>query len=169
MNKHRYKWKVSIWILLLTMLTISCNTDKKNENIKENSTENCLTERQLKKLKPITIEPSTVSEKLRLNGKVIYDPNAVVNYVSLVSGVIINTFVSLGDKVEKGQVLAEIRSAELNKMATQVKQLKAQLKVAQRELESQESFYEDNIARSEEHTSELQSRGHLVCRLLLET
>src|SRR5690625_6741851 len=25
-----------------------------------------------------------------------------------------------------------------------------------------------NLARSEEHTSELQSRGHLVCRLLLE-
>src|SRR5437870_13238594 len=25
-----------------------------------------------------------------------------------------------------------------------------------------------NCARSEEHTSELQSRGHLVCRLLLE-
>src|SRR5690554_7114667 len=26
----------------------------------------------------------------------------------------------------------------------------------------------DNLARSEEHTSELQSRPHLVCRLLLE-
>src|SRR5690625_6182345 len=26
----------------------------------------------------------------------------------------------------------------------------------------------DNCGRSEEHTSELQSRGHLVCRLLLE-
>src|SRR5579884_4341348 len=26
----------------------------------------------------------------------------------------------------------------------------------------------DDRARSEEHTSELQSRGHLVCRLLLE-
>src|SRR5437660_3058123 len=26
----------------------------------------------------------------------------------------------------------------------------------------------DNDRRSEEHTSELQSRGHLVCRLLLE-
>src|SRR5690625_6200535 len=25
-----------------------------------------------------------------------------------------------------------------------------------------------NVLRSEEHTSELQSRGHLVCRLLLE-
>src|SRR5437870_9772589 len=27
---------------------------------------------------------------------------------------------------------------------------------------------EDSAPRSEEHTSELQSRGHLVCRLLLE-
>src|SRR5690625_6434651 len=27
---------------------------------------------------------------------------------------------------------------------------------------------EENKTRSEEHTSELQSRGHLVCRLLLE-
>src|SRR5690625_6754270 len=29
-------------------------------------------------------------------------------------------------------------------------------------------FYQDTAPRSEEHTSELQSRGHLVCRLLLE-
>src|SRR5437870_9915500 len=29
-------------------------------------------------------------------------------------------------------------------------------------------LYEVDISRSEEHTSELQSRGHLVCRLLLE-
>src|SRR5439155_21160485 len=29
-------------------------------------------------------------------------------------------------------------------------------------------FSERALARSEEHTSELQSRGHLVCRLLLE-
>ena len=30
------------------------------------------------------------------------------------------------------------------------------------------SFYQDANNRSEEHTSELQSRLHLVCRLLLE-
>src|SRR5207253_9399186 len=30
------------------------------------------------------------------------------------------------------------------------------------------AFGRDTIPRSEEHTSELQSRGHLVCRLLLE-
>src|SRR5690625_7011729 len=32
----------------------------------------------------------------------------------------------------------------------------------------EQSHKGDEIPRSEEHTSELQSRGHLVCRLLLE-
>src|SRR5690625_6515188 len=31
-----------------------------------------------------------------------------------------------------------------------------------------DSGADDGMERSEEHTSELQSRGHLVCRLLLE-
>src|SRR5690625_6239650 len=30
-------------------------------------------------------------------------------------------------------------------------------------------IYDNECLRSEEHTSELQSRGHIVCRLLLET
>src|SRR5437660_3334154 len=34
--------------------------------------------------------------------------------------------------------------------------------------EAQKAIAELNEYRSEEHTSELQSRGHLVCRLLLE-
>src|SRR5690625_7050994 len=34
--------------------------------------------------------------------------------------------------------------------------------------ENASRFYSPAVERSEEHTSELQSRGHLVCRLLLE-
>src|SRR5690625_6809954 len=34
--------------------------------------------------------------------------------------------------------------------------------------ETKNFFYIHELNRSEEHTSELQSRGHLVCRLLLE-
>src|SRR5207253_9209075 len=35
-------------------------------------------------------------------------------------------------------------------------------------LDSDVAPLKDRLPRSEEHTSELQSRGHLVCRLLLE-
>src|SRR5437870_11231662 len=37
-----------------------------------------------------------------------------------------------------------------------------------RSISSRRPAYAAATARSEEHTSELQSRGHLVCRLLLE-
>src|SRR5690625_7065183 len=37
-----------------------------------------------------------------------------------------------------------------------------------RALLHQDGIAEQMVVRSEEHTSELQSRGHLVCRLLLE-
>src|SRR5207253_8833038 len=36
------------------------------------------------------------------------------------------------------------------------------------EAHDEECLLEHGVLRSEEHTSELQSRGHLVCRLLLE-
>lgn len=139
-----------ITLLIISFFSfISCKNNTEKEEIKEKK-QNCLTAKQLDSLNPILVEPSPVVEKLRLNGKVAYNPNAVVNYVSLVSGIISNTFVSLGDKVEKNQVLAEIKSVELNEMQTQVKQLQAKLKVAQKELESKENFYEDKISSERE-------------------
>src|SRR5207253_10589657 len=36
------------------------------------------------------------------------------------------------------------------------------------QVKSLEEIKKEKMSRSEEHTSELQSRGHLVCRLLLE-
>src|SRR5690625_6009996 len=39
---------------------------------------------------------------------------------------------------------------------------------AKRTLHEETDWNVERVERSEEHTSELQSRGHLVCRLLLE-
>src|SRR5439155_24452947 len=41
-------------------------------------------------------------------------------------------------------------------------------KLVEEALSESEERYRNVVERSEEHTSELQSRGHLVCRLLLE-
>src|SRR5690625_6322284 len=42
------------------------------------------------------------------------------------------------------------------------------IRVRSMDFPDEEYFHLDSVPRSEEHTSELQSRGHLVCRLLLE-
>lgn len=145
-----------ISLLFISFFSLASCQKKEENKSSEVKKQDCLTSRQFDSLKVTEIEPVPVVEKLRLNGKVSYNPNAVVNYVSLVSGVITNSFVSLGDQVKQGQVLAEIKSSELNEMKTEVKQLEAQLRVAKRKLASVEGFYEDKIS-SEQELIEVQS------------
>ncbi len=87
-----------------------------------------------------------LTEMVSLTGSVETNPDNVVHFVSLVSGIISNTYFSLGDKVEKGQVLAEIRSAELSSLQSELKSLQSQLQVAKRKLETVQSMYEEAIS-----------------------
>src|SRR5690625_1322312 len=77
----------------------------------------------------------------------------------------------LEEKIEKeGDSNNEHKDA-INHLKTEIKQLEeaqTNLSSINRSLDYQNKKYEDGEQRSEEHTSELQSRGHLVCRLLLE-
>src|SRR5207253_3966750 len=73
-------------------------------------------------------------------------------------------------------VEAESRKARRNKVSDEIARLKKEKQDAsgliaemkQLAGEIQELDEKAKASRSEEHTSELQSRGHLVCRLLLE-
>src|SRR5690554_7238345 len=53
-------------------------------------------------------------------------------------------------------------------ISTTEKEILSELEQAVFEIMNNTSWTKDEFARSEEHTSELQSRPHLVCRLLLE-
>src|SRR5439155_4087727 len=70
---------------------------------------------------------------------------------SQASGTISSLSADYNSVVKKGQIIAQLDPAVSK---AQVDQARANLQQAQASL------------RSEEHTSELQSRGHLVCRLL---
>src|SRR2546429_4217317 len=67
---------------------------------------------------------------------------------------------ALGDEVRLGEALEQ--TARLQRLDD-----RAQIVLEIPDEEVQE-VAEDQLVRSEEHTSELQSRLHLVCRLLLE-
>src|SRR5690625_6185600 len=61
-----------------------------------------------------------------------------------------------------GYIVSSIHNQTLNKIQNLILKFHFKLKIQLRCVSSGEAV------RSEEHTSELQSRGHLVCRLLLE-
>lgn len=97
----------------------------------------------------VTLAPATykpVSEALALTGNVAASPDKVVDFVSLVTGVITNTWFSLGDSVRKGQVLAELQSTELDELQSSLSSVNARLAVARQHLKSVEAMFEDGIA-----------------------
>lgn len=131
-----------IYLVPLALL-FSCNeketTPEKNEKF-------CLNDDLKKKVTIEEIKKEPVSETFTLTGNVTYNSDNVVQFTSLINGVVTNTYFSLGDFVKKGQVLAEIKSTELNGLQSENKSVESQLAVAQRQLSSVKSMFEDGIA-----------------------
>ena len=131
------------YYLLPVLFFFSCQN---KEVIAEKDDKFCLNEDMKNKITIQEVKKETVSETFSLTGSVTYNADNVVQFTSLVNGIVNNTFFSLGDYVKKGQVLAEIKSTELNGLQSENKSLASQLLVAQRQLASTKSMYEDGIA-----------------------
>jgi len=88
------------------------------------------------------VTAKAVSQKLQkafmLTGKITSDPDKTVSYAPLISGVIVKSYFTLGDRVSKGQIMLDIRSSELSS-------LQSELTIAHRNLQSAESKYADKL------------------------
>lgn len=131
-----------IYLVPLALL-FSCN---QKEAAPEKNEKFCLNDDLKKKITIEEIKKEPVSETFTLTGNVTYNSDNVVQFTSLINGVVTNTYFSLGDYVKKGQVLAEIKSTELNGLQSENKSVESQLAVAQRQLTSVKSMFEDGIA-----------------------
>ncbi|MBA9074898.1 cobalt-zinc-cadmium efflux system membrane fusion protein [Flavobacterium gossypii] len=132
-----------IYLSLPLLLLFSC---KEKETVLEKSDKFCLNEDLKKKVTIEEVRKEPISETFSLTGNVTYNADNVVQFTSLINGVVTSTYFSLGDYVKKGQVLAEIKSTELNGLQSENKSVESQLAVAQRQLSSVKSMFEDGIA-----------------------
>lgn len=102
--------------------------------------------------------PEQITESITLTGSVETNPDKVINFVSLVGGIISNTYFSFGDKVTKGQILAELQSTELSSLHNEITNLESKIKVADNNLKSVSSMFEDGIAS---HKNLLEAQSEL--------
>lgn len=131
------------------MVMASCKP-KQMEDTSASQTQICL-DGELKKITDITaLSEEEGNEILKLTGNVTYNENKVYRFRPLLTGVVQQVHFSLGDFVQKGQVLLEIRSAELNEMNSQFKEVDNKLKVAQRHLNAEQNLYADGVASDRE-------------------
>ncbi|MDR2947740.1 MAG: efflux RND transporter periplasmic adaptor subunit [Prevotella sp.] len=143
-KKHIIK---TFWIMgTISMISCLGGDTPKEEDIEAGK----INETFLKSVKTTKAILSNRNEELTLTGKVEYDPDKIINYVSLVNGIAARTYFSLGDKVQKGQTLLDIRSADLSSLQSEAVTSESEVKIAQRELQTSQSMYEDNILSEKE-------------------
>lgn len=136
----------AIYTACIVFLVSCSGNDKKTDT--ENSSQ--LNKAFVKNIKTIRAESGNKDEELTLSGKVGYDPDKVINYIPLVSGIADRTYFSLGDKVQKGQALIDIRSSDFSSLQAESVSARSDVKIAQRELQTAQSMFEDNILSEKE-------------------
>ncbi len=82
---------------------------------------------------------------MTLTGKVISDPDKSITYTPLVDGVVKRVAFTVGEKVRKGQLLMEIRSAELSSLEAALIGAEGALAVARRAYRTAESMHSDGM------------------------
>lgn len=150
--KHKYL-KTKKYIIMRNLLSISCLVvllslfGCKEKTITDTTKKPfCLTDSLKKKIVVDGLKKQFISEHFTLTGNVSYNPDKTVHFISLVDGVITTIHFTLGDYVKKGQILAEIKSVELNELDSERKTLESQLLVSNRQFAATKSMYEDGIA-----------------------
>jgi cobalt-zinc-cadmium efflux system membrane fusion protein len=131
------------------LLLAACK--QKQVDVPENK-QVCISDSLQKMITIDTAKTSTMKDELSLSGEVSSDDNNVVKVFPFSSGQVTAVKVSLGDKVEKGQTLAIMRSADVAGNYTDLSSTQSDLAIAKRQLDQAESLYKNGISSERDYT-----------------
>lgn len=135
------------FFVILSAVLAGCSKSPKNTDIPDSSP---IKKAFREKVEVVRAELSAQQEELILAGTVECDPDKVMNYAPLVSGVVEKTCFMLGDKVTKGQVMLDLRSPELSSLQSESVIQQAEIKIAQRNLTSIKEMYKEGMVSDKE-------------------
>ena len=137
---------------LSLLLTIGFITSCKEKQIaKEDKKQFCLSDTMQHMVLTDSATMCPVENELHLSGEVAFDENTVVKVFPNASGQVLEVKVSLGDKVNKGQVLAVIKSADVAGNYTDLTSANADVNIAKRAMDNAESLYKNGISSQREY------------------
>lgn len=129
-------------MLAVTIGMSSCHPVPKPEEPKKF----CLTDSMMHSITIEAVQEGKYTKQLQLPGKVTYNDDKVNKIYALVSGTVTEVKVQLGDKVEKGQVLAVIRSTEMAGYSNDLINAQSNIQVTRKALDAQQDLYKSGLA-----------------------
>ena len=158
------KMKNSLALLLAAALLAACNQER-NSHTASSPADPLLVqpaEELAAQLKVAPVDKLPVSETLRVAGRVDFDEQRLARIGATVTGRVTRIDALLGQEVKKGDVLAQLNSAELSNAQLAYLKAKAQMELHRRNVERAKSLYEADVigaAELQRRESEYQISG----------
>lgn len=133
----------------LTIL-ISCGPKDQKKDEEMVTEKFCLSSELKKTTTILEVNEAPIGEQLTLSGKIEYNENDLVAYRSLLEGVVEKVQFELGDFVHKGQVLATIKSLDIQDLYRQRQYQQNQISLLQQQKSSKESLLQDGLVSAPE-------------------
>lgn len=127
-------------------ITQSCTTT--NTTIKEDKFE--VTDSLISKLLIDTVQSPNSRMDLNFSAKITANEDLQASIYPMVSGIVGTVSVKIGDRVSKGQVLANVSSAEMAGFDKEVVSAEAELKIAERASIQAEELYKSGLSSVKE-------------------
>lgn len=144
-------YQTCAWILFLCMANSCSDTGETVEKAKTLPDNKFYLRDHFKKGTAIlTVSEQPIKEQLTLSGTITYNENDLVVFRSLLEGVVDEVHFELGDVVRKGQVLASIKSMQIQELYQQKRSLQNQIVLSDKQVQiKQELFHDGLIAEPE--------------------
>lgn len=122
---------------------------------KELDTAYCISKESKNLIGLDTIQQRPIQEQLTISGKVEYNENDLVSFKSLIQGIVEQVNFELGDEVKKGQLLATVRSSDIQQLLQDRRYQESQIALIEKQIGSKKELLKDGlIAKPELLTSE---------------
>ncbi len=158
----KLKIKGSIAALTIIVMYTACNTENKAP---EERTGYVIPDSLMKTLVIDTVKTSQLVDALTFTGTVDFNQDNQVNIFPLVSGIISDVKVQAGDFVQKGQVLARIRSSEMAGYSNNLVVAETNLTSAKKQLDAQTDLFKSGLSSQLDVTAAQTNYDQAVAQL----
>lgn len=119
----------------------------------------------LKTIEIDTVTSSKVLNSLTLTGKVDFNEDQVIKIYPVISGLVSDIKVMLGDYVKKGQPLANIKSVEMAGYSNDFSMAKSNLEIAKKTLDATNDMYKSGLASQRDQLAAQENDNQAVSAL----
>jgi cobalt-zinc-cadmium efflux system membrane fusion protein len=148
-------FKINLFIVAAGLLFItSCKEKKEDPAVSDKFV---LSDTMAKMIALDTAGICYINDTLTLSGEVSFNENNVNKIFPRSSGQVIESKVSVGDKVRAGQVLAVIKSADIVGSYSDLVSSNADINIAKRQLDNTENLYKNGISSEKDYNEAKQN------------